>query len=47
MPLSAEMRRRADTSRLPAPLLVAFNSVLVLVSGAALLGVWFGETGGD
>jgi putative membrane protein len=33
--------------RLPAPLLVVFNSVLVLVSGAALLGIWFGETGGD
>ena len=39
--------RRADTPRLPAPLLVAFNSVPVLVSGAALLGIWFGETGGD
>jgi putative membrane protein len=39
--------KRADTKRLPAPLLVAFNAVLVLVSFAALMGIWFGETGGD
>ena len=39
--------KKADTPRLPAPLLVAFNTILVVVSGAALLGVWFGETGGD
>ena len=38
---------KADTPRLPVPLLVAFNAVLALVSFAALLGVWFGETGGD
>ena len=38
---------RADTPRLPPALLVAFNGILVLVALAALLGVWFGRTGGD
>ena len=38
---------KADSPRLPPPLLVAFNSVLVLVALAALLGIWFGKTGGD
>jgi putative membrane protein len=39
--------KKADAPRLPAPLLVAFNAVLVLVSFAALMGIWFGKTGGD
>ena len=38
---------KADTPRLPPSLLVVFNSVLVLVALAALLGIWFGKTGGD
>ena len=38
---------RADTPRLPPALLVVFNGILVLVALAALLGVWFGRTGGD
>ena len=39
--------KRSDAPRLPPPLLVAFNAILVLVSAAALLGIWFGKTGGD
>jgi putative membrane protein len=39
--------KRSDAPRLPPPLLVGFNAILVLVSAAALLGIWFGKTGGD
>jgi putative membrane protein len=35
-----------DVRRLPPPLLMAVNGFLVLVALAALLGVWFGRTGG-
>ena len=38
---------KADSPRLPPSLLVVFNGVLVLVALAALLGIWFGKTGGD
>ncbi len=39
--------KRSAAPRLPPPLLVGFNAILVLVSAAALLGIWFGKTGGD
>lgn len=35
-----------DIRRIPSALLVAMNGFLVIVSLAALLGVWFGRTGG-
>jgi putative membrane protein len=35
-----------DVRRIPPLLLVAMNGFLVLVALAALLGVWFGQTGG-
>ena len=35
-----------DVRRLPPLLLLLLNGFLILVSFAALLGVWFGETGG-
>jgi putative membrane protein len=37
----------ADTPRISPVLLVAINGFLVVVSLAALLGIWFGRTGGD
>lgn len=39
--------RRSDVRRLPPALLLVVNGGLLLVSIGALLGVWFGETGGD
>ena len=36
-----------DTRKLPEPLLIAVNAFLVVVALAALLGIWFGRTGGD
>ncbi|MDI3309457.1 MAG: DUF202 domain-containing protein [Acetobacteraceae bacterium] len=38
--------RRSDVRRLPNALLVVVNGGLLMVSLAALLGVWFGRTGG-
>ena len=38
--------RRSDVRRLPAALLAMVNGGLLLVSLGALLGVWFGRTGG-
>ncbi len=38
--------QRSDLRRLPAPLLIVVNGGLLLVSLGALLGVWFGRTGG-
>ena len=38
---------RPDVRRLPPALLFALNGFLVLVALAALLGVWFGRTGGS
>jgi putative membrane protein len=38
---------RPDVRRLPGALLFALNGFLVLVALAALLGVWFGRTGGS
>jgi putative membrane protein len=38
--------RRSDVWRLPRLLLVVVNGGLLLVSLGALLGVWFGRTGG-
>jgi putative membrane protein len=38
---------RPDVRRLPRTLLFALNGFLVLVALAALLGVWFGRTGGS
>jgi putative membrane protein len=38
--------RRSDVWRLPRMLLVVVNGGLLLVSLGALLGVWFGRTGG-
>jgi len=38
---------RPDTPRLPPMLLVAVNGFLVLVALSALVGIWFGRTGGD
>jgi putative membrane protein len=38
---------RPDVRRLPRALLFALNGFLVLVALAALLGVWFGRTGGS
>jgi putative membrane protein len=35
-----------DTRRIPPAILVAVNSLLALVSFAALFGIWFGRTGG-
>ena len=40
-------RPQGDTKRLPEPLLVGVNGFLVLVALAALIGIWFGRTGGD
>lgn len=37
---------RPDVRRLPPAVLFAFNGFLTLVALAALLGVWFGRTGG-
>jgi putative membrane protein len=39
--------RRSDVRQLPAALLVVVNGGLLLVSLGALLGVWFGRTGGS
>lgn len=36
-----------DVRRLPGPLLFALNGFLAVVALAALLGVWFGRTGGE
>lgn len=36
-----------EVRRLPRSVLLGLNGFLMLVSFAALLGVWFGETGGD
>lgn len=36
-----------DTPRIPPALLIAVNGFLGLVALSALLGVWFGNTGGD
>jgi putative membrane protein len=38
---------RPDVRRIPPHLLLAVNGFLALVSLAALLGIWFGKTGGD
>jgi len=38
---------RPDVRRLPRALLLALNGFLALVALAALLGVWFGRTGGN
>jgi putative membrane protein len=38
--------RRSDVRRLPRALLVVVNGGLMLVALGALLGVWFGRTGG-
>ena len=38
---------RPDVRRIPPHLLVAVNGFLALVSLAAMLGIWFGKTGGD
>ena len=38
---------RPDVRRLPRALLFALNGFLALVALAALLGVWFGRTGGN
>jgi putative membrane protein len=38
---------RSDVRQLPAALLVVVNGGLLLVSLGALLGVWFGRTGGS
>jgi putative membrane protein len=38
--------RRSDVRRLPRALLVMVNGGLLLVSLGALIGVWFGRTGG-
>jgi putative membrane protein len=38
--------RRSDVRRLPPALLAVVNGGLLLVSLGALLGVWFGRTGG-
>ena len=38
--------RRSDVRRLPRALLVLVNGGLLLVARGALLGVWFGRTGG-
>lgn len=35
-----------DVGRIPPHLLVVINGFLVLVALAAMLGIWFGETGG-
>ena len=35
-----------DVRRIPSPVLIALNAFLILVSLAALIGVWFGKTGG-
>lgn len=37
---------RPEVRRIPRGVLLGFNGCLVLVALAALLGVWFGETGG-
>ena len=39
--------RRSDVPRLPPALLLVVNGGLLLVSLGALLGIWFGRTGGD
>lgn len=36
-----------DTKRLPEPLLIAVNGFLIVVALAAMVGIWFGQTGGD
>jgi putative membrane protein len=36
---------RPEVRRLPRAVLIGFNAFLMLVALAALLGVWFGETG--
>ena len=38
---------RPQVRRLPRPVLLGLNGFLMLVALATLLGVWFGETGGD
>ena len=38
---------RPDLKRIPPVVLMAVNGFLALVSLAALLSVWFGQTGGD
>ena len=37
---------RIDVARIPAWIFIALNSFLALVAPAALLGIWFGRTGG-
>jgi putative membrane protein len=37
---------RTDTKRIPPAILVGVNAFLTLVSLAALIGIWFGRTGG-
>ena len=39
--------RQPDVHRLPRALLLALNGFLALAALAALLGVWFGRTGGS
>jgi inner membrane protein YidH len=41
-----DSRERSDVWRLPPALLLVVNGGLLLVSLGALLGVWFGRTGG-
>lgn len=36
-----------DTPRIPPALLIAVNGFLMLVAFSALVGIWFGRTGGD
>jgi putative membrane protein len=38
---------RPDIRRLPPAVLMTVNGFLALVAVAALLGIWFGKTGGD
>jgi putative membrane protein len=38
---------RPDIRRLPPAMLMTVNGFLALVAVAALLGIWFGKTGGD
>jgi putative membrane protein len=38
---------KGDSPRIPHMLLVLVNGFLIIVALAALLGVWFGRTGGD
>ena len=42
-----EPPRFGDARRIPSPILLAVNGFLALVALAALVGIWFGPTGGD